>query len=383
MPRLTVPPKQRLVRQQSLWSKVSAYPFDLWLSVSEDIQLVDWDAYAQPVGLPSGLGATIILWFCRLYVSGFRRKTVTSANSWKNWFRNSHTDDILVDFTPDHSGFASGIFKATSSFIAYFVSLISLILLAACLMNAVYCYTSTKHYTLMARSSDNPPDTPSARRVRYDSIQDDQLQSAGTPNENDTDENEGDLWSLDIWDPPKFNMFFFTTYSPLHYLIVWYAPISTLQLVLLIAVSGHLYILVHMFFILVKDKSVVHSEVLGEYGKKVVQPIIAVPRRDVCVGTDSDEVEVFTPARPTKLTMHSVRDRPVLAPPTWGSPVGSARVSRSPRSRPSAAPKPWSPNASRLSSPLPSSRSTSTDRLSSPLASRSRFIPSRSNLGPQ
>jgi hypothetical protein len=296
--------KSRIVRRQSQWSKIGSLPFDLWLACSEAILLVDWDALSETVTVPAGGCFNAALWVCRI---------------WKS--RWEPTDNGL--FEDNNNGSPSG---GGGGVFGVFISSIGLILIALCLANAAYCYMKTKKYTLLGRASSNPPDTPSARKIKY---------KAGS-------EEPEDLWSLEMWDPPLFNVYLAAIYSPLHVIIIWYGPLGIFQVVLVIALSGYLFGLSRVYLTLVKDKSIIHSEVLGEYGKKVVNPIIAVPRRDVAVGTDSDTVEIYSPARPTAFTTRDVRESRQnlsfgVSSPWQSSPNPIQRV----RQTYTGSPRPW------------------------------------------
>jgi hypothetical protein len=185
----------------------------------------------------------------------------------------------------------------------------------------------------------NVPDTPSAHKIKYDDSQQNLTGSpllrrlsafpgrSSSPDEEGNDQKGEDLWELNIWDPSKFSLFFMVAYSPLHAFIVWICPIGIYQIALLALLSGFLYVVVESFLTLIKDKSIVHSEVLGEYGKKMVRPVVAVARRDVAVGPDGN-VEVYSPSPKGKFYTRDVREsksRASLASSAstspWASPI--------------------------------------------------------------
>jgi hypothetical protein len=153
------------------------------------------------------------------------------------------------------------------------------------------------------------------------------------------DEQEGEeVWELSAWDPPLFGLWLTSTFSPVHLLYIWYGSLDVAFLLMLAAISFYLHSLIRLFLTQLKDRSILHSEVLGEYGKKLVKPILAVPRRDVAVGTDGD-VEIYSPAQNTNFATHDPREsrqRYSLAPTDikpWRSPLAHRQSSPSLRQR--------------------------------------------------
>ncbi|KAA8916558.1 hypothetical protein TRICI_001284 [Trichomonascus ciferrii] len=187
----------------------------------------------------------------------------------------------------------------------------------------------------MGRSVDNEPETPSARKIRYQDPrpEDDEHRRSNSPfrrivdNWSSRPKDQGEeLWELNVWDPPRFNLYLGATFSPLHAFYILYAPLGLFQIVMLSALSGWLLGLTYMFETMVKDKAIIHSEVLGEYGKKVVKPITAVAKRDAAVGTDGS-FDFYSPTPHGTFSPRDVRESrsrvsmtPTPASP-WMSPI--------------------------------------------------------------
>lgn len=247
----------------------------------------------------------------------------------------------------------------------------------ACVTNTVYTLRRRKKYTLLGRALDKPPDTPSAHKIRYSGAQpeeeDDDETPPGSPvakmiafahkmraqARRDASANTEEVWELNMWDPPLFCLWLTTTFSPVHLLYIWYGSLNPAFIVMLAAISLYLHTMVRLFLTQLKDRSVLHSEVLGEYGKKLVRPIIAVPRRDVAVGTDDDAVEVYSPAQNTNFGPQEVRE-------------SRQRYSLGPTDL-----KPWRSPAARTSTPSLRQRASMnfarrSDAAESPLLRRSR-----------
>lgn len=192
----------------------------------------------------------------------------------------------------------------------------------------------------MGRSITNQPDTPSAKKIRYKDPEEsssipgsplrkfvDNWSGSSSGSESGTSSSGEDLWELNIWDPPKFNLYVASSYSPLHVLYILYGPLGLFQIVMIIGITGYLFGLCYLFETLVKDREILHSEVLGEYGKKVVKPITAVAKRDVAVGTDGDPPEFYSPVSHGPFSPRDVRESKsrVSMTPTpsspWRSPI--------------------------------------------------------------
>lgn len=190
-------------------------------------------------------------------------------------------------------------------------------LILVSLLNALFVYSRTKKYSLVNRPIEKIPDTPSAHKVLYEesydpSPDDDAAANTQSPVKkimnslffstatdsnadsvsptytiSDSSSSGPRIWVLDIWDPPLFNLYLMSVYSPLSVLTLWYGPLSFFTIILFWPLlSYYLYTQTRMWLVLQKDKTILHAEVLGEYEQSVVRPIVSAARRDVCVGTD-------------------------------------------------------------------------------------------------
>ncbi|CAN6660610.1 hypothetical protein TRVA0_032S01288 [Trichomonascus vanleenenianus] len=298
--------QQRRIRKQPLLKRIQTAPFDLWLSLSESFELVNWDEKSTTVAVPAGAVCSGLLLLCRIYSSLSQDDNAVIANS---LFRSQPK--------------ASDVFSAPKRrpFLTVLFSTLSLCLVVLCVLNTTMCYNKKRTYRLMGRSIDNAPNTPSAHKVTYEDPS--KLQTVGSPLRRmtmlwtDTKKTESvneQVWELTVWDPPRFNLYFGCAFSPLHCLYILYGPLGLFQIVFIAALTASLLGISHVFLTLIKDRSILHSEVLGEYNKKVVQPTYA-SRRDVAVGTDGS-VETFSPS-PKKYVVKDVRKlRDVASPLT-------------------------------------------------------------------
>lgn len=178
-------------------------------------------------------------------------------------------------------------------------------LVAASVLNAAFVYTRTRTYSLTNRPLDKVPDTPSRRKVVYTEptydptepgsataspvkkVLQSLLSSKSSTSSAENNANADEIWVLDTWDPPLFNLSLAALYSPLAVLLLWFGPVSFFSLaVLLPALAYTLHTVTNLFLVAQRDKTVLHAEVLSEYEQTVVRPVVSAARRDVSVGVD-------------------------------------------------------------------------------------------------
>lgn len=329
----------RLIRKQSIWSRLTSWPFDMWLAVNESIGLIEWNSYCYSVAMPLGGVLDLVFLFCRIY-RDISSKTavgysIHSSSPSSTEFTSGLFDRtrlVSVGQTPVGTGSSWG--SRWLAFYSAVMYIVTMTIVAICLINSVWLFLDSKCYTLLGRAADNPPETPSAMKLVYvgPSNQDDEdetnagilsrlpfhklIKRLWQRSEKSKLEDEGnEVWCLNIWDPPHFGLYLHVTFSPLHAFVIWFAPMGGFQLTLLALLSVVLFGLTAKFLTLAKDKEILHSEVLGEYNKKMVRPFIAVPRRDVSVGTinNNDDfrrplVEVYSPVVTGKFQPRDVRE---------------------------------------------------------------------------
>lgn len=193
--------------------------------------------------------------------------------------------------------------------------------------NTFYTFYRKRLYRLFEASIDQPPATPSARRVRVDSTP----MSAsplrffanvisGSAESRAHPDAHRDVWELAVWDPLPICLRLFCLFSPGHVLVYWvFLPtqlsdprpsvtiVTTIFITTLLSVQMSL--LSSSFAQQAKDSMVVHKEVLNEYDTKFVHPRTQPVMRDVGTqfsapdttqpGSDAkyNKVDTFTPTR--------------------------------------------------------------------------------------
>ena len=81
-------PSQRLIRRQSLASRLSSYPQDLLLSLNEAYELLEWDSLSDSLAIPFGVCFNGIYIFVKL-----NQKEYISAYHEKDVFEGTHVRD--------------------------------------------------------------------------------------------------------------------------------------------------------------------------------------------------------------------------------------------------------------------------------------------------
>ncbi|KAF4187441.1 hypothetical protein CNMCM7927_004146 [Aspergillus lentulus] len=291
----------RLVRRQPLAERIRSYlnPLDFLLWLSEEIDANAWDQFEKDWALP--LGVVLNLTFL-----------IARANSRSSGSRA--IDDVFGDDggVPWMSWFASFIVHLLACFSAF---------------NTFYTFYRKRLYRLFEASIDQPPATPSARRVRVDStpMTASPLRYfanviAGSAESRAHPDAQRDVWELAVWDPLPICLRLFCLFSPGHVLVYWvflptqlYDPRPSVTIVttifITILLSVQMSFLSSSFTQQAKDSMVVHKEVLNEYDTKFVHPRTQPVMRDVGTqfsdpnttqpGSDAkyNKVDTFTPTR--------------------------------------------------------------------------------------
>ncbi|KAF9069608.1 hypothetical protein BDP27DRAFT_1383114 [Rhodocollybia butyracea] len=190
----------------------------------------------------------------------------------------------------------------------------SLFLFAASIVNAIYAFTRIKLYRLYRK--DDPVSSPNAKFVDSDDLDFDKLEPPSLmvrfrtgswrafisfwrfllglkpaktmpPTRNTTR-----VQQLEIWTPGDLEMMLFNIYSPVHSLL-WIATNSSNWIIMLLIMGGvgaQLNATMLSYRTLLKDKDILHAEVMNEYNEGFVYPRINPIRRDVAVMTHQSEV---------------------------------------------------------------------------------------------
>ncbi|PNS16304.1 Meiotically up-regulated protein 154 protein [Sphaceloma murrayae] len=290
----------RLVRRQPLSERIKSAldPYDFLLWLAEELHDSTWDDALKDWTLPIGAALNFIL-------------VIARSNS--GAASSTRSNDVFGDFDGRSS---SGWFTWLCSFTSHLLALLAF-------LNAVYTFFRRRHYRLFESSLEQPPSTPSARRVNVDSSPASSspisyltslLKSPDAKSRAHPDQKR-DVWEISVWDPKDVNLEIFTLFSPGHVLIYWlFLPtqssdprpsVTVVTSILLSALlSVQLVALRKSFTQQARDLKIINKEVMNEYDTKFVHPTLNPPVRDVGTqtresasgaGTQTREVDVYTP----------------------------------------------------------------------------------------
>lgn len=172
--------------------------------------------------------------------------------------------------------------------------------------NAIYVFYRTRSYRLFESPVENELQTPSARRIRVDSLPMSssplryvsQLLFQGTAESRSHPDASRDVWEVAVWDPTPVCLQLFCFFSPSHIALYWmFLPIAatdprpsvTVATAVLISamLSFQLSLLCRLFSQQAKDSALIHKEVLHEYNSKFVHPNMSKCVREAGTQTPS------------------------------------------------------------------------------------------------
>jgi hypothetical protein len=270
-------------------------PYDVLLWLAEELHDSALDEALRDLGLPIGIAANLVF----------------AAARWG--LKQDTNDDIF------------GEFEAKSGWLYWLVSFIAHFLAVASLLNAFYTFTRSRKYRLFETSIEQPPSTPSARRVRVDSSPSasplayfSSMIGSGNAFSRRHADQHNDVWEVSVWDPKPFNLELFALFSPGHVVVYWlFLPtnpadprpsVTFVTTILLAALLSVQLLFFKRFFVQqAKDTTLIHKEVMNEYDTKFVHPNMSRPVRDVGTQTrdtatsprgsrmSAREVDVYTP----------------------------------------------------------------------------------------
>lgn len=296
--------RPRRIKKTPFLTKVKSFPFDLFLSINESLAVLELDNLPQTYHIYLGLAADITMILIRLYFVRFETKKKRDAALFHSIGNNKARGGSGY-----YSLSAQAAAKRRSSNAIYSILMMTaLALFAISVINTLVCFLQTKKYTLFGRDVSNVPGTPSAALEPLETPCDDLNQSgdaqfktmikkrlsgfmspAPAPPVVDptTTDRPTRVWVLNVWEPSLFHLNIFALFSPIHVIALWFGPLSFVQVfITLPAFSFALYAMSHMFLVYVKDKNIISGEVLGEFDKKVVHPLLGVIKQDAAVGAD-------------------------------------------------------------------------------------------------
>ncbi|WBW74672.1 Lem2-Nur1 complex subunit Nur1 [Schizosaccharomyces osmophilus] len=280
----------KLIRRSSLTSRILNFPINVFISVSEDFDSVEWDKVSERWSIPLSLVSNILFIFIRAYLENTKLRLNRSQ--------------LFV-------GAKSA--KATNSWFRGFLSFFSLCLVVFSIINILSCfYFQKKTYRTLPQPDKNVQTTPGLRSAQLE-----------------PSENENKCFELIVWSPNRFSLYFSCLFSPIHLFILWVYIQSPKIILLSVIFSLLLFFIARKFVDMMKDKDCLHQQVFYEYDKKFVEPRLSVAKRDVATNTSygpvSAAVEYYSPRRPIDAFLEHKTSPSVRSPKTPGSPLFTYR----------------------------------------------------------
>ncbi|KAF7789505.1 hypothetical protein EIP86_000451 [Pleurotus ostreatoroseus] len=288
------PHRQKVVRKKPLLEKITSLPSEIafhWEVSTSHIEFFAPEKLAWGVG-----GLMHFVHFCTRIAQ--IRRIPDSDLGWEDMYREDEGEDWFNWTIP-----------------------VTVILVAAALVNTAYLFTRTRLYTL--RYADEPVSSPNAKFVsrEHTPAADDDPDAPRTglarrvlqhlwtalvlfvrfllnltPPKGREVRTAERVQVLEKWDPREFEMVLFAIYSPVHTLL-WLAFTSanwiivfTIMALVSVQVSLRCRALMKSFLVQHKDNMIIQSEVMHEYNVKFVDPRIHPVRRDAAVMTHQAEM---------------------------------------------------------------------------------------------
>ncbi|KAL6605266.1 hypothetical protein U3516DRAFT_599617, partial [Neocallimastix sp. 'constans'] len=259
--------RKKLIRKRSVWSNLYNSPQDWFMQIEEEYEALNWDKLQKIFSIPFGISLNF------LYI-------LIKINSKDEW-----GDDIRL--SPGYSSF----------------ELLQFTLFFICIFNTLYLFTRKKQYQIRNADEKFPP---TGSHIKFVSETDDdgdiEIQEQKSllswfnslfiiPNKKDNP-NAPHIFVLTAWDPPIFSLNLFCFFSPAHFGILYLMDSNNWQYVIFVIafLSLMMFITVHSFLGLIKDKQVITEQVYNEYNLKFVNKIF-IPTADSAVETNFFEYD--------------------------------------------------------------------------------------------
>lgn len=289
---------RRIVRKQSLTSRLRSYPFDLLLALNEQRELIDWDSYSETIAFPLGFILTIIYFFIRLWQDN---TVVEKKQKYFDYDRQLLKDSKYFN-------------KTKTSFFPKLIFTVQLIIFSINAFNTIYFLGKTKTYNVFNKVT--IPNTSSARKVSNGKTK--SLLDYICFWRNVEEPEVESYWELNIWNPSKFSTYLFVSFPPFSIVFLYLSQSSFTNLLFLISTSFVLYIvIIKGYLVLIEDKQILYQETFDEYQRKFVNPKLSVAKREVAVdataGPYHNTVEYYSPGRTEKVfKSHDHKGREVV-----------------------------------------------------------------------
>ncbi|KAG7665977.1 NUR1 [[Candida] subhashii] len=291
---------KKLIRRQSLISKIQSWPFDLWLTINEYRLSIDWDNYATTIALPLG-----ILSICTCLIISTILNYYQSINSKSNnilfnsdYHNYEQLKRNLLSKKPISIADQDDITPFTSTAIGL-LNLIYTIIAVLAIINMIQVLTTKRNYGLLYCKQ--KPKSKSVFKSSIDQISyvleilafllklfwKDSEEEDVTFDETNEHIGENEIWQLNVWNPPLFQLYLSIALNPINMSIIsCLTPTSSslLSIILLITlITGFNYIWIDKYQSLISDKQIIYQEMFQEYNNKFVKPKTTILKKDAVI----------------------------------------------------------------------------------------------------
>ncbi|KAI5955273.1 NUR1 [Candida jiufengensis] len=290
---------KRLVRKQSLISKVQSFPFDTYLYLNEIRLSIDWDEYAVSLGLPLGISIcslSVVIQSILTYYNSINKRSKNSLFN-SNYYQYENLKNSINSKKQIHD---YEINTSTTNTIMWSLNGLQSLIAILSLVNVVLIYTGRRNYQLLYcknkphyKSAVHPASQESIFYMALYFIvnffsKDEEDGEDGSENFHDNTEDigEGESWQLRVWEPSKFSLYVYIALNPVNNYIIHYytSEISSLSMIILIMLVTALnYKLIEGFLNLLQDKKILFQETFSEFNNKFVLPKTNILKKDAVV----------------------------------------------------------------------------------------------------
>lgn len=290
---------KRLIRKQSLISKLQSFPFDFYLYLNELRLSIDWDEYAISIGLPTGIGICSLSFIIQSILSYYNSINKRSKNVLfnSNYYQYENLKSVVNSRRQLHD---YEINTSTTNTMMWILNGFQSLIILISILNLFLIFTSKRDYQLLYhkikpkyKSAVHPANRESYlylllyHVVEFFSKDDENEDEDYDAVDDDTNSIEdGESWQLRVWQPSKFSLYLYVALNPINNVIIgnFTLQFSSLSIIgLLVLVSYSNYKIIDHFLGLIQDKQIIYQETFKEFNNKFVKPKTNILKKDAMV----------------------------------------------------------------------------------------------------
>lgn len=292
-------------------------PYDWYLSINEDIAVIDWDSKSNSVAWPLGNVLTFLFFSVRLLQDNVIAPNINKLTHSDDAFDFSKSKNLQkYDYFQQYGGSASSsenlYYKMLRQLHRLFYLLTVLLLITNISVTYRYLFAHFQTYSIFYWKT-----VPKSKNVTKKSLHDlnhTYVEDAKRDSlwgmikyllfngSHDDETNRAHYYELRKWTPSRFLTSFFVSFSPIAFCFLWMTDVTFKTLIPIII---HQYVL---WFIVIdryeqklKDEQILSMSSVAELNSKVIQPKMNVLKQDAMVDATpyNDGIVYFYPAYTT------------------------------------------------------------------------------------